>query len=418
MSSGLYSGASGLALGTGLYKGISGLWSGASGLITGFGGAAFSPASLFAAGESGYWLDPSDFSTMFQDSAGTTPVTATGQTVGLILDKSQGLVRGSDLVSDVQVDFNFNPALVTSGLLVFNGPKSWSAARDASGNPNLVAKVGSALRAALGVLEVSFTLSDYDGPVSGITTLQCVVGDSFTNTRVITTAGTYTLLVPQATALTFSIGNNGRGYRIDNLVVRQISGNHFLQATAASRPLVQTDGTNIYLSFDGTDDGLQSAATINPGAVDTAQVFAGVRRLSDVGNQMLLEASVGATSNNGAISVASSGANYTYGSRGTTFRGATGATFAAPITNVLTGTSDISGDSVILRVNGEQVDINTFNQGTGNYLTYTHYIGRRGGTTQPYDGQLYSLIVRYGPNLDAAIITQSENYVNSKTGAF
>ena len=37
MSSGLYSGVSGLALGTGLYKDTSGLWGGASGLIDGFG---------------------------------------------------------------------------------------------------------------------------------------------------------------------------------------------------------------------------------------------------------------------------------------------------------------------------------------------------------------------------------------------
>jgi hypothetical protein len=50
--------------------------------------AAFSPLALFAAGEKGAWYDPSDFSTMFQDSAGTTPVTATGQPVGLIRDKS------------------------------------------------------------------------------------------------------------------------------------------------------------------------------------------------------------------------------------------------------------------------------------------------------------------------------------------
>lgn len=48
----------------------------------------FSPASLFASGEQGAWYDPSDLSTMFQDSAGTTPVTADGQPVGKILDKS------------------------------------------------------------------------------------------------------------------------------------------------------------------------------------------------------------------------------------------------------------------------------------------------------------------------------------------
>lgn len=52
------------------------------------GAAAFSPASLFASGEQGAWYDPSDFSTMFQDSAGTTPVTAVEDPVGKILDKS------------------------------------------------------------------------------------------------------------------------------------------------------------------------------------------------------------------------------------------------------------------------------------------------------------------------------------------
>ncbi len=36
----------------------------------------------------GCWLDPSDMSTMFQDAAGTTPVTAVEQPVGKIIDKS------------------------------------------------------------------------------------------------------------------------------------------------------------------------------------------------------------------------------------------------------------------------------------------------------------------------------------------
>lgn len=49
---------------------------------------AWSPLSLFSAGEVGAWYDPSDLTTMFQDRAGTTPVTADGQTVGKILDKS------------------------------------------------------------------------------------------------------------------------------------------------------------------------------------------------------------------------------------------------------------------------------------------------------------------------------------------
>lgn len=50
--------------------------------------AAWSPLALFSSGEQGVWYDPSDMSTMWQDSAGTTPVTAADQPVGKMLDKS------------------------------------------------------------------------------------------------------------------------------------------------------------------------------------------------------------------------------------------------------------------------------------------------------------------------------------------
>ena len=73
--------------------------------------------SLFSAGEQGVWYDPSDFSTLFQD-AGTTPVTAAGQTVALMRDKSG---RGNHLTltnCTLQTD--------TSGLnyIAFNGTTS------------------------------------------------------------------------------------------------------------------------------------------------------------------------------------------------------------------------------------------------------------------------------------------------------
>lgn len=45
-------------------------------------------AAMFGSGEQGAWYDPSDLSTMYQDAAGTIPVTAVGQPVGKILDKS------------------------------------------------------------------------------------------------------------------------------------------------------------------------------------------------------------------------------------------------------------------------------------------------------------------------------------------
>lgn len=48
----------------------------------------YAVASLFANSEVGAWYDPTDMSTLFQDSAGTTPVTALEQSVGRMLDKS------------------------------------------------------------------------------------------------------------------------------------------------------------------------------------------------------------------------------------------------------------------------------------------------------------------------------------------
>lgn len=51
-------------------------------------GLQVNPLIVFSSGEQGAWYDPSDITTLFQDSAGTTPVTAAGQPVGLMLDKS------------------------------------------------------------------------------------------------------------------------------------------------------------------------------------------------------------------------------------------------------------------------------------------------------------------------------------------
>ena len=44
--------------------------------------------SIFASNEQGFFYDPNDLSTMYQNAAGTIPVTTAGQPVGLIRDKS------------------------------------------------------------------------------------------------------------------------------------------------------------------------------------------------------------------------------------------------------------------------------------------------------------------------------------------
>lgn len=51
-------------------------------------GAVFTPASLYAGSEEGAWFDPSDLSTLWQDTAGTVAVTGDGDPVGRVDDKS------------------------------------------------------------------------------------------------------------------------------------------------------------------------------------------------------------------------------------------------------------------------------------------------------------------------------------------
>ena len=92
----------------------------------------FTLASLFSAGEQGAWYDPSDLTTLFTDSAGTTPVTAVEQFVGLMLDKSKGLVLGPELVTNG--DFS-------------NGTTGWSADRSGS-----LSVVSNALRVTQGAV--------------------------------------------------------------------------------------------------------------------------------------------------------------------------------------------------------------------------------------------------------------------------
>ncbi len=204
------------------------------------------------------------------------------------------------------------------------------------------------------------------------------------------------------------------------------SGNGFnaTQSTAAARPIYRIDANGRpYLEFDGTDDSL-ATGNIDPGSVDKAQVFLGLRKLTAVGTStMLMETSVSSGANNGTIAVQApeTVAQYRFRSRGTAISDAQTASagFAAPITNVLCGLGDISGDTATLRINGADIQTSLTDQGTGNFTSQPLYIGARAGTSLFFNGWLYGLIVRFSAaNLDAATIANAETWMNGKTGAF
>lgn len=75
--------------------------------------------SLFANNEQGFAYDPNDLSTMWQDAAGTVPVTGVGQPVGLILDKSGRNNHAYQTTSAARPIFRQKPILGSE--LVVNG---------------------------------------------------------------------------------------------------------------------------------------------------------------------------------------------------------------------------------------------------------------------------------------------------------
>jgi hypothetical protein len=437
----------------------------------------FSPASLFAAGEQGAWYDPSDFTTMFQDSAGTTPVTAVEQPVGRILDKSG---RGNHATQSTSASRPVLSARVNLLLQSQNYTSTWILTATTVTSTNNADPIGGSTATLLtegistsgpivsqDITAVANTIHTFSVPIKRgdtdwvRTTITNTGASNFlrvwfnlatgalgsTNTlgTVANTSSSITDLgsgwyrctiscsIPDTTVRvsTCSATANGSTSRVTNSTRLQWGADLRVTNDGVGLPAYQrvttstdydTTGFPYYLFFDGTDDSL-ATSTFTPGT-DKVQVFAGVRKNRDTGvNGALVETSVSGGVNAGSITVwapDTTGA-YFFRSRGSSASGvgaSSPTSYPAPITNILTGLGDIAGDSMLLRLNGIQVGSNSSDQGTGNFLAYPLYIGRRGGTTLPLNGRIYSLILRFGPNLDATTISNTETWVNGKTMAY
>jgi hypothetical protein len=195
-------------------------------------------------------------------------------------------------------------------------------------------------------------------------------------------------------------------------------GNHRSQSVALNRPtLLQDENRLNYLAYNGTSTSLSTPAFA--WGTDKATVVAGVRKLNDAATGVLVELSTSNTNPGMFFMLApfgADGANYQFRSRGTAEGAAgVGPIYSAPITNVLTGIGDISGDLATLRVNGTQVAQSTADQGTGNYGTYPAFFGARAGTSLFFNGREYS---QFAINrlLTANELAQIERYTAQRTG--
>ena len=201
-------------------------------------GARWNPRDGLIGSDQGLWYDPSDLSTLFQDAAGTTPVTAVEQPVGLMLDKSKGLVLGSELVVNGTFDTAENwtrvgvggTASISGGAAsITNVAGSFEAIGFSqsipvvSGKTYLVTATFTKSSAA-GFARVSF------GPVS-------VISSSATSGVL---SGYVTSSTSSFTLAAFNPGNGSEAITvtIDNISVRELPGNHAFQTTSTKRPVL------------------------------------------------------------------------------------------------------------------------------------------------------------------------------------
>jgi len=384
----------------------------------------FMPLALFNNGEQGVWYDPSDLSTLFQDAAGTTPVTAVEQPVGLMLDKSRGLERGPELVTNGTFDngltgwtaYSSAPVSAVDGRLSFvRGGSVRTAYQLLSVVVGKTYNVAFDIKSNVSTSEVWIEATTVAGTkIAGSKQYSSGVNE---HGSLVFTATTETVSL----TLLYNSTSYGAASYIDNISVRELPGNHASQPTATARPVLKQDENgNKYLHFDGVDDWFSTPA-IDFTGTDKMTVVAGIRKLSDAAVGVLAELSANIGSNNGAFCITAplntSGSTLAFASKGTLFSAwsVSGAPFAAPVTAVLTGVGNVSADEQVLRANGAQIQSLSNDQGTGNYGNYPLYIGRRGGASLPFNGHLYGLCI-VGKLATDAQIHASERYLAGKTG--
>lgn len=197
----------------------------------------------------GVLYDPSDISTMFQGTNGEGAVTATGQSVGIVLDKARGMVRGGDVV--LAGDFSsagpwsapVAGASITGGQLAFDGATSIA---------NGAAITSQTLPVTVGqVVEVTYTIA------SGVTAPISVGFSGGSSGLARTAAGTFTdILHVSGTALSIyaRTSTGARTGAIDNVSVKIIAGNHAYQTTSGSRPIYRDEIDGKSWELDGVDD--------------------------------------------------------------------------------------------------------------------------------------------------------------------
>jgi hypothetical protein len=198
--------------------------------------------------------------TMYQDSAGTTPVTAVEQPVGLILDRRLGALEA------------LGPNLVTNGTFDVD-TTGWTASTSTLSAPSGRLRVTETGAAAAGFARQSFAVvsGEWYRVTLDVTTMaaakaQVWVGSAYGGAQWllvdnITTARPLTAFFRATTATAFfelvmsaTLGGTTEYVEFDNVSVQRVPGNHAFQATSTARPTLR-NRYNLFTFSEQIDNG-------------------------------------------------------------------------------------------------------------------------------------------------------------------
>lgn len=225
---------------------------------------------LFANGEQGFWYDPNDMGTMFQDAVGTTTVNATGQPVGLMLDKGKGLVLGADItpifsaLSSSSISSGTVPLTVTST----SASGVYGVAKPFFAQQGKAYKVKITWSGNTTMTPIAIQCGGTGIPV--VSSPPTVSGELEAIFNVVSTGPLN--IYKTSTAI-------GQSFAIDSLSIKELAGNHAYQTTSAARPILQNTPRRI--DFDTVDDKL---ITTLPAQLTGCTV---IRSVPNVGTQIL-----------------------------------------------------------------------------------------------------------------------------------
>lgn len=333
--------------------------------------------SVFKNGELGWYYDFNDLSVLYQDVFGTKPVTSVGQGIGLVLDKSKGLTRSSEKLSNNAWQLNMGWMQDGNTLYCNSVPQNALAVQYGVVEANCI-------------YEITFTV---DSISSGSLVLK--LEGSWTY-NIPTVAGTYRIFITSENngALYIRSAVVGTTASISDISCKQIYGNHAYQVTPSLQPKLKLNPITGYYcaNFDGAGSYLKTN-NIDLSTVNIMSFITSLARSNSVFNSIVFEFSQSTETNNGSFSLASSFSNgivtYNSISKGTISASLSGDT--DKLNSVINSKLNIAASLIDMEVNGISYQ-SSASQGTGNYSLKPLYIGSRAGTSLHFKGDIYSLL--------------------------